>query len=215
MMGLRAPKLSTNQWLAVVAFLLGALAVAGRPYAGTRTSLDARELARIVEGRVDHVTAPELADWIMQGRADYRLIDIREDTAYARYHVPGAENVPIRELPEYPLLRNERIVLYSDGGIHAAQAWFLLKAMDFPGVYTLLGGLDAWIDEVLYPAEPSVATPESTAEFERAVAVAAFFGGSPRGAREEEALQELALPRVETTSPVIVAPRQKRRKEGC
>jgi hypothetical protein len=201
--------------LAVVALLLGALAVVGQPYAGTRTSLDARELAMIVEGRVDHVTAPELADWIMQGQADYRLIDIREDTAYARYHVPGAENVPIRELTEYPLLRNERIVLYSDGGIHAAQAWFLLKAMDFPGVYTVLGGLDAWIDEVLYPAAPLVTTPEYMAEFERAVAVAAFFGGSPRGASEEGALQELALPSVEITSPVIVAPRQKRRKEGC
>ncbi|MEE8594977.1 MAG: rhodanese-like domain-containing protein [Gemmatimonadota bacterium] len=209
------PKLSTNQWLAVVALLLGALAVVGEPYAGTRTSLDARELAMIVEGRADHVTAPELADWIMQGQTDYRLIDIREDTAYARYHIPGAENVPIHELTEYPLFRNERIVLYSGGGIHAAQAWFLLKAMGFPGVYTVLGGFDAWIDEVLYPAAPSATTPESMAEFERAEAVAAFFGGSPRGAGEEGELQELALPSVDLTSPVIVAPRKKRRKEGC
>lgn len=209
------PKLSTNQWLAVVALLLGALAVVGEPYAGTRTSLDARELAMIVEGRADHVTAPELADWIMQGQTDYRLIDIREDTAYARYHIPGAENVPIRELTEYPLFRNERIILYSGGGIHAAQAWFLLKAMDFPGVYTVLGGLDAWVDEVLYPPAPFVATPESLVEFERAAAVAAFFGGSPRGAGEEGEPAEIELPTVQMTAPVIVAPRKKRRKEGC
>lgn len=214
-MGLPALKLSTNQWLALVALLLGALAMAGRPHPGTTTRLDARELAMIVEGRVDHVTAPELAGWIMQGQSDYRLIDIREEEAYARYHVPGAENVPIGKLTEYPLLRNERIVLYSDGGIHAAQAWFLLKAMDFPGVYTVLGGLDAWIDEVLYPAAPLVATPENMAEFERATAVAAFFGGSARGPSQAGALEELALPDVEMTSPVIVAPRQKRRKEGC
>ena len=43
----------------------------------------------------------------------------------------------------------------------------------------------------------------------------AFFGGSPRGAGEEGELQELALPSVDLTSPVIVAPRKKRRKEGC
>ena len=214
-MGLPKPKLSTNQWLALIALVLGALAVLGEPYAGRRTSLDARELAMIVEGEVDHVMAREIAEWIMQGQTDYRLIDIREDTAYARYHIPGAENVQIRKLADYPLYRNERIVVYSGGGIHAAQAWFLLKAMGFPGVYTVLGGLDAWVDEVLYPPAPALATPESMAEFERLKAIAAYFGGSPRGAMEDGEPAELQLPSVQMTAPVIVAPRKKRRKEGC
>jgi rhodanese-related sulfurtransferase len=43
-------------------------------------------------------------------------------------HIPTAELVELRDLHDYPLYHNEKIVLYSDGGIHSAQAWFLLRA---------------------------------------------------------------------------------------
>ena len=54
-------------------------------------------------------------------------------------------------LPDYGLERNEKIILYSEGGIHSAQAWFLLKAMGYKSVYMLRGGLDDWKDLVLFP----------------------------------------------------------------
>ena len=207
-----------NQKLAALALVLGAGATLGAPSPGGAVRLDTRELARIVEGEVDHVTVDELADWIVQDRADYRLIDIRSSDAYAAYHIPTAEHAAIRDLRDYPLYRNEKIVLYSDGGIHSAQAWFLLQAEGFRGSYILLGGLNAWKEDILFPALRSNATPEDVADFERRRQISQRFGGAPRsdGDRASEP-SEVSLPKMPPPAPAA-APRQRRkmqRKEGC
>ena len=146
---MKRPQLTINQKLAALAFVLGAVALFAQPHRGPFVKLDGRELALVVEQEVDHVTAPELAAWIVEGRADYRLIDLRSAAEYATYHIPTAENVLLSDLVDYPLLRTEKVVLYSEGGIHSAQAWMLLRAQGHESAYMVLGGLDAWKDEVL------------------------------------------------------------------
>src|SRR5207244_8862767 len=119
--------------LASVLLVLGAgAAIAGNPYRGSRVTLDTKELARIVDTEADHVSATELAGWITQGRSEYELIDLRSEKEFAEYHIPGAKNVAITALDADVAPRNEKIVLYSEGGIHSAQAWFLLKAQGYP-----------------------------------------------------------------------------------
>ena len=152
------PALTLNQKLAIVAVALGTLALFSVPHRGPVVTLDTRELALIVEKEVDHVTPSELAAWIVQGRSDYRLVDLRAASDYAAYHIPTAENVTVAALPEFPFQRTEKIVLYSDGGIHAAQAWMLMQAQGYRAVYTVFGGLEGWKDDVLYPALPAQAS---------------------------------------------------------
>ena len=205
-----------NWILAAVALLLAAVSVGGNPYRGHVVTLNTKELGMIVDAKVDHVTAEELADRLIQGRIDQRILDLREPESYAEYHIPTAENVVLGDLMDYPLYRNEQIVLYSDGGIHSAQAWFLLRAQGFQAVYMLLGGLDAWTDEILFPVLPAAADSEEIAEFERLVQVSQFFGGSPRhGSGEEVAATPVQMPRVEAPSQIPVARTKKKRKEGC
>ena len=205
-----------NRTLAVVALLLGLLALFGDPYQGHVVQLDTKQLAAIVEGEVDHVTALELADWIIQGTADYRLIDLRDEATFAEYHIPTAENVPIGQLADYPLLRNERIVLYSGGGIHSAQAWMLLQANRYRGSYMLLGGLQAWKDEVLFPTLSEDAGAEQAAEFERVRYVSEFFGGTPRsGVAGADETISAPMPKVEMSAQPVVPKRKKKAKEGC
>jgi rhodanese-related sulfurtransferase len=215
---MRRPALTLNQKLAGAALALGALALFSTPQRGPVVTLDTRELARIVEQEVDHVTPSELAGWIVQGRSDYRLVDLRAEADYAAYHIPTAENVTVAALPEFPLLHTEKIVLYSDGGIHAAQAWMLMQAQGFRSVYTVLGGLDAWKDEVLYPALPAQASALERARFERAAAVARFFGGEPRAEGGTAVPASVELPKLAAPAPsgaaTPVAPRKKK-KEGC
>jgi len=210
------PRWKWNWILAAVAVALAAVSIGGDPYRGHVVTLDTKELGMIVDAKVDHVTAEELADHLIQGRIDQRILDLREPTSYAEYHIPSAENVVLGDLVDYPLYRNEQIVLYSDGGIHSAQAWFLLRAQGFKGVYMLLGGLDAWKDEVLFPSLPPAANPEEIAEFERLAQVSQFFGGSPQqGSGEEFAATPVQMPTVEAPSQVPVAKKKKKRKEGC
>lgn len=218
-----------NRILATVALFLGVLALAGNPERGSTVTLDTRELATVVGTTADHVTTGELADWIVRGAADYRLIDLRSDAEYATYHIPTAEAVPIERLLDHGLDRNEKIVLYSDGGIHAAQAWFLLKAQKYPGAYLLLGGLEAWKEEILYPVAPADADPTMQARFERAVQLSRFFGGSPRAASDaaptalpapapaptDAALQPPAARLTVPPTGKSPAPAPRKKKEGC
>ncbi len=216
--GGRWSSLSLNQKLAVGACALGFLALFARPHRGNVVTLDVKELAAIIDKEGDHVTAGELAGWIVAGRSDYRLIDLRSEKEYAEYHIPTAENVTLTALPEAPLQAIEKIVLYSEGGIHAFQAWMLMRAKGFRNVYTLKGGLDQWKEDVLFPTLAENATPQERARFERLAAMARFFGGSPRqGETQTAAAKTPEMPQVEGGAPPATAGpvRAKKKKEGC
>ncbi|HUL80395.1 MAG TPA: rhodanese-like domain-containing protein, partial [Vicinamibacteria bacterium] len=118
--------------------------------------------------------------------------------------------------------RTDKVVLYGDGGIHAAQAWMVLKGKGYTSVYTLLEGLDAWKESVLFPVLPASATPEQQAQFERAAQLARFFGGQPRAAAAG-APPPVALPAAPSLPAVAApalsgggaAPPPRKKKEGC
>jgi rhodanese-related sulfurtransferase len=223
----RLDELSRNQKLALLAVALGLGAlVLGGPRTG-RIVLDERELAAIVEGELDHVTPDELADWVVAGRQDYRLIDLRTAAEFAEYHIPQAENVAITALADSDLARNEKIVLYSAEGIHSAQAWLLLRAKKFPAVYILLGGLKQWTEQVVFPESPGEgASPAERIDFARAAERARFFGGAPRAAPGPagalaagtavapfgQTLPRVAPPSAPTPTGAAV---KKKKKEGC
>jgi hypothetical protein len=206
----------------ILGTLLGTLGfcalLIGTPSRGTQVTLDTVELARIVEKEVDHVSVQDLAGWIIAGREDFRLLDLRSPQEFALYHIPRAENVPLTSLADYGLLRNETILLYSEGGIHSAQAWFLLKARRYNGVYILRGGLDEWKDQILFPRMPAEQTPEQVAAYAKARAVSRFFGGTPQtGAAEQRPSVTAPLPQLPApgASPAGGAVAGKKKKEGC
>lgn len=207
-----------NQKLALVVGVVGFLAVfAGSPYKGFTSKIDSQELAVVVEKEVDHVSPEELAGWIITGKADYRLVDLRKETEFSEYHIPTAENIVLPSISDGQLNRGEKIVLYSDGGIHSAQAWFLLKANGYKGVYILRGGLEEWKDKILFPRLADNAPPAEVAAFEKAKLVSTFFGGSPQvGGAAASSAPTMALPKLE--APAGGQPKAgaiKKKKEGC
>ena len=214
-------KLTLNQKLGIAAFTLGLGAVFANVAPARTVRLHEKDLLTAVDRREDHVTPQELASWIIEGRSGYRLVDIRDARAYAEYHIPTAENVPLATVADGGLGRTETIVLYGDGGIHAAQAWMVLKGRGYTSVRTLLEGLDAWKDEVLFPVPPASPTPEAGARFERAVQVAKFFGGQPRAAAGAgQTLPVAAAPAMPSVAPPTLpgggaAPPTRKKKEGC
>lgn len=218
-MKLSYSRMSRNARAGLLVCILGLIAAfAGSPYRGSKVTLDTVELAGIVQKEADHVEASDLADWIIQGKTDYRLLDLRNEEEYNQYHIPGAENVELAALPGYDLARNEKIILYSGGGTHSAQGWFLLKADGFKAVYMLLGGLQAWKDQILFPVIPPNPAPEQRASLEKIKEVSRYFGGSPISGDGGVEPKEVT-PMPELQSPVLpdrpaVAPRKKP-KEGC
>ena len=220
--------LTLNHKLGLAALGLGVVAVAATVTPGRTVTFNAKELLTRIDRQDDHVSPAALAAWIIDGRADHRLIDIRSPAAFAAYHIPTAEDIPLAQLADGALARSDKIVLYGDGGIHAAQGWMVLSAMGYRRVYTLLEGLDAWKDEVLYPTAPEHPTAEASAGFARSVQIAKFFGGQPRAAAAPPAA--MATPAAGGAAPApplppVLAPSlpagtpagapAKKKREGC
>jgi rhodanese-related sulfurtransferase len=162
--------------LAMAAATLGlAAAVAeGRP------AVDAAQLASDIVAERDHVTAPELAARIMRQDPSLRLLDLRPRADYDALHIPTADPVTLDELARAALPRDASLVLYSEGGVHSAQAWVLLRLRGYRDVRFLREGIYEWLARVLEPRLASDATAAERADFARAEEQSRFFGGQPR-----------------------------------
>jgi rhodanese-related sulfurtransferase len=128
----------------------------------------------------DHVTALELAVWIRDRKQRLRVIDLRSAAEYDAYHLPRAERIALEALAATRFRPDETIVLISDGGTHAAQAWVFLESLGQRQVYFLRGGLHEWLDEVMSPAIAPNASPAETAAFAKVAELSRYFGGVPR-----------------------------------
>ncbi len=130
----------------------------------------------------DHVEPEELADAIMQGGRGLVVVDIRTPGEFAAFHIRGAMNADITELPAVlaPYAGADRIVLYSNGMTHPAQARDSLARMGYRNVYFLTDGLQGFFERCLKPASLR-GEPLGPAEVERINAWRAFFAapGTP------------------------------------
>lgn len=161
--------------LAIAAVVGGALAVvAGNPTRPVGGTVDVTELARIVEHEEDHVTAVKLAKWIRDDKAGLRILDIRSDSEFDDFHIPRATHMPLADIARMPLDSAATYVLYSEGGTHAAQGWFLLRARGVKNAFFLRGGLYEWLEEVMNPRVAST-TPQAERDSIRAITL--WFGG--------------------------------------
>lgn len=113
-----------------------------------------KSLLANVEAAQDHLEPEELADRLMQGGEGLVVVDVRPATEFAAYHLPGAVNVPLAEVPSYlaPYKNQGMIVIYSHGMTHAAQARDELARQGFGNAYLLTDGLQGFADRVLKPA---------------------------------------------------------------
>lgn len=193
--------------LAAVALVLGALAaVVGTP-APRGSSVDIEALARAVEREDDHVTAVELATWIKDRKPGLRVIDVRPAADFERYHLPTAERMALDTLVSTSFENDETVVMYSDGGAHAAQAWVFLRARGHRQVYFLRGGLADWLDQVMNPAIAPGTPPDTRA---RVVAISRYFGGTPHDETDADRAVKSEAPRTSTAEAIA-----RMRRRGC
>jgi rhodanese-related sulfurtransferase len=89
------------------------------------------------------LSAKQFKDELSEGM----LIDVRESYEYARGHIPGAVNIPLRhlerklaELPD----KDQPIYLYCRGGMRSRQAGKLLSRNGYTRLAYLSGGIMAY-----------------------------------------------------------------------
>ena len=139
----------------------------------------AGSLARVIAEERDHLTAEQLSDWIIRDQRDYELVDIRDQAEYEQDRIPGARNIPLSalmsddSLASLPLGR--KVVIYSNGTAHAAQAALLLRLVE-RDAYALLGGFNYWQAYLNDPEKAGVAEMDA-AQRAQYQAVACYFAG--------------------------------------
>jgi rhodanese-related sulfurtransferase len=137
-------------------------------------------LAADIAAERDHISATVLGERLMRGESSLLVFDLRSAAEFAELHIPSATRIAVEDLGHAPLPRSATIVVYSEGGAHAAQAWMLLRLRGYRRVFFLREGLYEWIARVLEPRLAVDATVAERAEFDRAAALSRFFGGVPR-----------------------------------
>ena len=160
--------------------LAAALIVAGCSEAPSldRTSA-AAALAKTIADGEDHVSVPELADWLIKDQRDFVLVDVRDTADFEAGHIEGAVNLPLARLMSESALSTlpsgQKVVVYSNGTGHAAQAALLLRLVQRDG-YALLGGYNYWQAYLHDPEAAGVAEmdPHQRATYQ---AVACRFAG--------------------------------------
>ncbi|MBK7378016.1 MAG: rhodanese-like domain-containing protein [Ignavibacteriales bacterium] len=207
--------------LIIIGVALGAIAIfAGDPYGGTTIKINSEDLSYSTMNDADKIDPVELANWIIQGKSDFDLVDLRTSDRYSEYSLPESENIPLIQLPKSDLLRNQKIILISDDEVAASQGWFILKANDFKGVYILKGGINRWKDQVLFPKCSLNASSEEISNFKKMEEISKYFGGQAMMVSSDTetatTTTQIQLPTSNTkkSGTTTTSPKKKKR-EGC
>ena len=131
----------------------GLLAACGQPSA-PGMSQSFVDIAQSAARQDDRVNVEELAEWLIEGREDFVLIDVRMPDDYRNGQIGDAENIPLAELVMGETMQrlptDRKIVLYSNGSENAAKASVMLRLAGFDA-HLVTGGFNAWHQRILNP----------------------------------------------------------------
>lgn len=102
--------------------------------------------------RVREVTVDDVKQ-MLDGKADFLLIDVREDNEWAKDHLPAAvhlgKGILERDVEQRVPDLGTPMVLYCGGGFRSALAADALQRMGYTNVASMDGGIREWREKGL------------------------------------------------------------------
>lgn len=93
------------------------------------------------------ITSAELKQRQQAGET-LHILDVRETWENAESSIPGAQNIPLNDLPgkldELEQLKDQEVIVHCKGGSRSASAKAFLTQQGFRNVRNLLGGIVAF-----------------------------------------------------------------------
>ncbi|QFI55437.1 rhodanese-like domain-containing protein [Aeromonas simiae] len=112
-------------------------------------------LVEQIRHQVQETDIHQIKRWMDQGR-DFILIDVREESEWAKGHLPGAvylgKGVIERDIETRYPDPNSELYLYCGGGFRSILAADALQKMGYGKVVSVDGGFRGW-NEAGYPIE--------------------------------------------------------------
>jgi sulfur-carrier protein adenylyltransferase/sulfurtransferase len=197
--------MNTRIIITIIVISLGSIAAILPKTKTSSVQLMADELLLEMNQQTHVVSADELADLLINNDPTILLIDVRDSVAYQQYHLPGAINIPLKDLlnPEWiPYVDqiSKKNIFYSNGTTLSGEAWILTKQLGFRNNYILGGGLNEWFSTIIRPVQPSSGDPnEVWALYATRKAASLHFSGSKPAASEENSNILPPIPRKKKT----------------
>jgi len=147
------------------------------------------DVAQAAARQDDRVSVVDLASWIIEGRRDFKLVDVRMPEDFESGKIGDAVNIPIAQLVTQDALSNlptdRLIIVYSNGSENAAKATVMLRLSGLDA-HLLTGGYNAWQAKILNPEISATAFDGESLEIAEQRAYACYFVGERSDAAQFE-----------------------------
>ena len=109
----------------LIPLFVAIVAACGRaPEPGTGVSFT--DVAQSAARQEDRISVEQLAEWLIEERKDFVLIDVRSQEQYGKGKIHEARNIPLAELVTEETLAglpaDRKVIVYSNGSENAAKA---------------------------------------------------------------------------------------------
>lgn len=83
---------------------------------------------------------------------EYTLLDVRQEWEYEEFHIPGAQFIPLVELPDRldEVARDKPVIVYCAVGGRSMAASAFMEGQGFEDITNMLGGAMAWQGAVAF-----------------------------------------------------------------
>ena len=162
--------------LIAVAALLAACGQPPEP--GNRVSFT--DVAQSAAREEDRVSVEQLAEWLIEERQDFDLIDVRSQEEYAKGSIKESRNIPLAELVADETIAglpaDRKVVVYSTGSENAAKGVTMLRLAGLDA-HLVTGGYNAWHERILNPDIPAEELDGENPQVSAQRAYACYFVG--------------------------------------
>jgi len=158
------------------------------------------DVAQAAARQDDRASVEELANWIVEGRGDFKLIDVRSPEDFESGSIGDAENIPIAQIASQDVLQrlptDRMVIVYSNGSENAAKAMVLLR-MSGIDAHVMTGGYNAWHARILNPDIPADEVDGENLQVTEQRALSCYFVGErsdQAGARKRKESEPFVPP---------------------
>ena len=138
----------------ILFIMLAAMLAACGKAPETGATVSYMDVAQSAARGEDRVSVEQLAEWLIEERKDFVLIDVRSQEEYAKGNIHEAQNIPLAELVSSETIAtlptDRKVVVYSNGSENGAKASTMLRLAGLDA-HMVTGGYNAWHQRILNP----------------------------------------------------------------
>lgn len=182
----------------------------------TKSDVSFTDVAQAAARQDDRVSAHDLATWLIEGRGDFQIIDVRMPADFEKGRIGDAQNIPLAELVTDTAIgalpTDRKVIVYSNGSENAAKATVLLRLAGI-NAHLLTGGYNAWQAKILNPEISAEALDGESLETAEQRAYACYFVGERSDAATRPSSEPFVPPVFEEEEEFEALPPPT--EEGC